>query len=221
MKTPTQVCWLMRKIFDGRNWFGNRNYKVELGKCSKGDKFSIKAAYLSFQPQYQKVHWKNLTMEARHIPRHQFILWLAIRQRLATVDRVERWGINIPKDCVLCSKGTTESLAHMFFECKYARDIWSSLLKWMNENRIPKTWNDEVCWMAKRCRGSREKGQVLAWLVAAIVYHVWSERNARRFQNEKRESQQRIKQISLQLHIRGQSYSTWKKILDSLNSFPS
>ncbi|XP_070018975.1 uncharacterized protein [Nicotiana sylvestris] len=111
MKIPIQACWLVRKIFDARNWFDNRNYKVELGKCSKGDKFSIKTAYLSFQPQYQKVHRKNLTMEARQIPRHQFILWLAIRQRLAAVDRLERWGINVPKDCVFCSKGTTESLA--------------------------------------------------------------------------------------------------------------
>ncbi|XP_075074643.1 uncharacterized protein LOC142162218 [Nicotiana tabacum] len=137
-------------------------------------------------------------MEARQIPRHQFILRLAIRQSLKTVDRLERWGINVPKERVLCSTGATESLAHLFLECKYARDIWYSLLKWMNENRTPKTWSEEVCWMAKRCRGSRAKGQVLAWLFAATIYHVSSEMNAR-----------------------GQSYSKWKKILDSLNSFSS
>ncbi|XP_019248423.1 PREDICTED: uncharacterized protein LOC109227679 [Nicotiana attenuata] len=207
MKTPTQACWLVRKILDARKWFGNRNYKVELEKCSKGDKFSIKAAYLSFQPQYPKNQWKNLTMEARQISRHQFILWLAIKQRLATVDRLERWEIHVPKECVLCSTGTTETLAHLFFECKYARDIWCSLLKWMNENRAPKTWSEEVSWMTKRCKGSKAKSQVLAWLFVATVYHVWIERNARRFQNEKRESHQRLKEISLQLHIRGQCYS--------------
>ncbi|XP_070004401.1 uncharacterized protein LOC142163412 [Nicotiana tabacum] len=175
MKTPSQACWLVKKIFDARSWFEDRDYKVELKKCSSSDGFIIKKAYLSFQPQYLKVPWKNLIMGARQIPRHQFILWLAIRQRLATVDKLEKWGINVPKDYVLCSMGVTETLAHLSFECNYARHIWTSLLRWMGENRLPKAWNEEVHWMSKRCRGSRARAQVMAWLFAATVYHIWSE----------------------------------------------
>ncbi|XP_075088197.1 uncharacterized protein LOC142170241 [Nicotiana tabacum] len=197
------------------------DYKMELKKCSSSDGFSIKKAYLSFQPQYPKVPWKNLIMGARQLRRHQFILWLAIRQRLATVDRLEKWGINVPKDCVLCSMGVTETLAHLLFECNSARHIWTSLLRWMGENRLPKAWNEEVHWMSKGCRGSRARAHVLTWLFAATVYRIWSERNARRFHNERKENHHRVREISLQLHIRGQNYKNWRKILDRLNSYPS
>ncbi|XP_075083486.1 uncharacterized protein LOC142167227 [Nicotiana tabacum] len=148
------------------------DFMVELQKCSSDGGFNIKKVYLSFQPQYPKVPWKHLTMGARQLPRHKFILWLAIRQRLATVDRLEKWGINVPKDCVLCSMEVTETLAYLFFECSYARHIWTSLLRWMGESRQPKAWNEEVNWMSKRSRGNRAKAEVLAWLFDATVYHI-------------------------------------------------
>lgn len=84
-----------------------------------------------------------------------------------------------------------------------------------------KTLNEEVEWISKRTRGGRAKAEILGWLFAATIYHTWSERNARRFHNERRESGYRLREIVLQLHIRGQSYKNWRKILECLNNFPS
>lgn len=45
-------------------------------------------------------------------------------------------------------------------------------------------------------------------------------RNARRLQSHKREIAHRIREIVLQLHIRGQQNRHWSKLLSSLNCFP-
>lgn len=79
MQTPQHACWLVRNIFEARYFFVNRDFEVELQKCSTAAGLSIKNAYLSFHPQYQKVPWKHLTMGSKQIPQNRFILRLAIR----------------------------------------------------------------------------------------------------------------------------------------------
>lgn len=52
-------------------------------------------------PQRVNVEWKTLAMLKGLIPRHNFIMWLALHQRLTTVDRLGKWGIQVAIRCVL------------------------------------------------------------------------------------------------------------------------
>lgn len=156
------------------------------------------------------------------LPRHQFILWIAVSKRLATVDRLQKWGIQVPSACVLCDSGLEETADHdhLFVSCAYSKCLWTSLLMWLGEKRQLGTWNDEVDWMTKRTKNSKARDGILSFLFAASVYHIWQKRNARRFQSHKREIAHRIREIVLQLHIRGQQNHHWSKLLSGLNSFP-
>ncbi|XP_059310254.1 uncharacterized protein LOC132061453 [Lycium ferocissimum] len=157
MPTPKQACWVVRKIFDARKWFPNLDVATALQNCFHKGKFSIKRAYKSFMPQYPKVHWKSLVLGPHLIPRHTFITWLAVQGRLATVDRLQKWGIQVPTDCVLCQTSTVETLSHLFFIYPYSKHIWLALLNWIGEMRQPQAWEEEVKWIAKKATGNRPR----------------------------------------------------------------
>ncbi|KAL0295156.1 UNVERIFIED_CONTAM: hypothetical protein Sradi_6849300 [Sesamum radiatum] len=77
--------------------------------------FSSAAAYDLFRPPGPTVGWTSLLVGPFHIPRHRFILWLALQGRLATTDRP--WLQHLGSGCVLCQDGIPESHEHLFFMC--------------------------------------------------------------------------------------------------------
>lgn len=128
MHTPKQSCWQLRKIFDTRDWLIQRDPSIDLNKYYIKGKFSIKKLYVATMPQYPKCHWKRITIDSKVLPRHQFILWLAMHRKPATVDRLRKWGLSIASNCVLCRKDTEETMKHLFFACDYYRNMWAALL---------------------------------------------------------------------------------------------
>ncbi|XP_019256330.1 PREDICTED: uncharacterized protein LOC109234721 [Nicotiana attenuata] len=138
--------------------------------------------------RFQKVQWKGLVLGPTTIPKHKFILWLVLLGRLATVDRLQKWGIHVQIDCVLCTTGAEENLQHLFFQCPYSSQIWSALLRWLEENRRISNWGEEIDWISRKMRNNSPRVEIMKFLCAATIYHVWSERNARRFRAEKKES---------------------------------
>nr|XP_009762050.1 PREDICTED: uncharacterized protein LOC104214123 [Nicotiana sylvestris]XP_016492859.1 PREDICTED: uncharacterized protein LOC107812313 [Nicotiana tabacum] len=118
-----------------------------------------------------------------------------MHRKPATVDRLRKWGLSIASNCVLCRKDTEETMKHLFFACDYYRNMWAALLN---------GWEKDIK------------------LVAGIYdLHVWAERNQRRFQGKMISSLQRMKNIILKLHIRGQNESKWHKELERLSNYPT
>ncbi|KAK4386092.1 hypothetical protein Sango_2479800 [Sesamum angolense] len=68
-----------------------------------GGAFDTKAAYDLFQPSGPKVGWSSLFVGPFKIPRKSFILWLAILERLSTLDKP--WLSHIDGTCILCNSG--------------------------------------------------------------------------------------------------------------------
>ncbi|XP_009771053.1 uncharacterized protein [Nicotiana sylvestris] len=184
MPTPKQACWIIRKVFDTKEWFEAISAIGDINEFCKQGKFSIKTMYIAARPQFQKVTWKNLVLEDVTIPRHRFILWIALNQSLATVDRLAKWKIDVPKECVLCTSQKEEMLDHLFFECAYASSIWAALVGWLKEKYNVGSWEEELKWLIKRTNSSRPLAQVLTFLFATTDYYTWMERNKRRFQNQ-------------------------------------
>nr|XP_016490553.1 PREDICTED: uncharacterized protein LOC107810305 [Nicotiana tabacum] len=127
--------------------------------------------YIAARSQFQKVTWKNFVLGDVTIPRHLFILWLALNQRLAIVDRLAKWKIDVPKECVLCTSQKEETLDHLFFECAYARSIWVALVGWLKEKHNVGSWEQKLKWLIKRTNSSRLRAQVLTFLFATTTYY--------------------------------------------------
>nr|XP_016462545.1 PREDICTED: uncharacterized protein LOC107785694 [Nicotiana tabacum] len=123
-------------------------------------------------------------------------------------------GIQVEQECVLCNTTVVETLEHLFFDCGYSKVIWSTLLHWLGERRLIRSWEEEIEWTARRTNNSRARAGIIGFLFAASVYQIWPERNGRRFNNQRIASRQLIKEVILQLHAYGQRQSKWRQQLD-------
>ncbi|XP_071739228.1 uncharacterized protein [Rutidosis leptorrhynchoides] len=116
------------------------------------------------------------------IPKHAFVMWLLMGERLKTQDRLKSWELkyNPILKCSLC-KGCMDSHAHLFFECSFSTQVWKKVKDLMIINVGTNNW--KVCrdlLVAGTTRQSA-KGVVDNLCFAASVYFLWQERNNRLF----------------------------------------
>lgn len=107
------------------------------------------------------------------IPKFSFILWLAVKNRLLTKDRMTIFGMAVDVRCVLCHNAD-ESIHHLFTDCPYF-----NLVRNACPFALQPDWN--ICkngdFLLVDIRGTKRKNAGLFF--AAAVYHVWKERNYR------------------------------------------
>ncbi|KAL0444899.1 UNVERIFIED_CONTAM: hypothetical protein Slati_2212600 [Sesamum latifolium] len=117
---------------------------------AKGGTFSSSVAYDMFHPPGPKVGWSSLLLGAFKIPRHRFILWLAILGKLATLDKP--WLHHLGTSCVLCSAATLESHDHLFFLCPFASSCLCEVQPLVRFHWPYRNWVTSVHWAARRWR---------------------------------------------------------------------
>ncbi|KAL0304621.1 UNVERIFIED_CONTAM: hypothetical protein Sangu_3073900 [Sesamum angustifolium] len=184
-----------------------------------GRAFTTKTAYDLFRPSGPKVGWYSLLLGPFKIPRNSFILWLAILERLSTLDKP--WLSHIDGACILCDSGSSETHNHLFFACSYARHCISTIRTHIRFAWPYMEWQRGVTWATARWRGNHIVNAAYRSLLASLVYHIWQERNRRRFQAINRppsivasivieEVKQRILSTSLRISVSTQGlYRLW------------
>ncbi|GJY50707.1 reverse transcriptase zinc-binding domain-containing protein [Tanacetum coccineum] len=135
--------------------------------------------------QGNKVDWYEVVWFSNFIPRHAFILWLLVNERLPTQDRLSKWYPNKEMKCALCST-MQDSHQHLFFKCQYSSLVWEKAVTKVKISKGNDDWKEVLeCLKALPCRKN-------IWVVvkkmvlAATIYFLWQKRNIRQFQNEKR-----------------------------------
>lgn len=122
--------------------------------------------------------WHRVFWYPKAIPKHAFILWVAINNRLATKDKLRLWGLNSNDTCVLCN-GQAECRNHLFFECSFSADIWKKVLILCAVRRHPRYWQNELLWATHGLKGNSFGSTIKKMAWAATIYHIWCERNRR------------------------------------------
>ncbi|XP_022007436.1 uncharacterized protein LOC110906641 [Helianthus annuus] len=97
------------------------------------------------------VDWFNMVWFKQCIPRHSFNLWLVIRNKLKTQDRLTIWEAGSATNlnlmcCPLCNHGK-DSRDHLFFECFYSSEVWNSIKDMAGMGDVNGQWNDIMQWM--------------------------------------------------------------------------
>ncbi|PWA89784.1 RNA-directed DNA polymerase, eukaryota, Reverse transcriptase zinc-binding domain protein [Artemisia annua] len=155
-------------------------------RCDDGSitQFSTRIAWEHVSQHHDKVRWWKIVWFSRCNPRMAFILWMAIKRRLQTQDRVMKWNNDPNMKCPPCNM-VNDSHSHLFFECEFSKEIWTVLKAKMEINWMSNSWDTLIEQYAnKPCNNSI--GSVLRRIgSASMVYHIWRERNARLFSGEK------------------------------------
>ncbi|GJY19772.1 RNA-directed DNA polymerase, eukaryota, reverse transcriptase zinc-binding domain protein [Tanacetum coccineum] len=149
-------------------------------------KYSTRRVWFDLSEKEDEVIWKGLVWYTHCIPKHAFILWLAINGRLATQDRVSKWYLERIMSCALCKK-CLDSHRHLFFECNYTEKIWEVLKVKMGQNSLSHDWEEIVLTLCSLPCNKNILSITRRLVFRACVYYIWQEINIRLFSDEARD----------------------------------
>lgn len=122
------------------------------------------------------VKWRDIVWQLLTTPKHAMVMWMAIKGRLATKDRLVRFGASVDACCCLC-KAEPETHSHLFFRCPVADQILKCVCQKV-------CFSYQVCdleaLLEQFCNAHRKNNELYRMRVAAIcstVYAIWRLRN--------------------------------------------
>ncbi|CAA7058013.1 unnamed protein product [Microthlaspi erraticum] len=162
-------------------------------------KFSTAATWKSLHPSSDTVSWYYSVWFKNNIPKHAFMLWLAVQNRLFTRDRLCSWGLSVPDICLLCNSAA-ESRDHLFFVCPYSDVVWRDFF---NHHSLspPVSFTDIISWVSAPFSSSGVK-IICSLIFQAVVYFIWMERNLRLHSTSTKSSHTLVKEIKLLLRAK-------------------
>ncbi|XP_062114406.1 uncharacterized protein LOC133825490 [Humulus lupulus] len=141
------------------------------------DKHTTSQGYRLLCPITDRVFWSKVVWCRLNIPKHSFMMWLAVLKRLKTRDRLLRFQVIDNADCLLCSRNI-ESVDHLFFECPYSTDCLEKIKQWLNWSMRTTLLSRIIRWIGK-AKISKFKKNLFSAVIAALVYQIWHNRNCK------------------------------------------
>lgn len=142
----------------------------------KKTRFSTGALYHLLRPSAPTVPWHKEVWFSGGIPKHMFLIWLMVRNRCPTRDRIIGWGLQTDPRCLYCNVAD-ESIAHCFFSCNFNWDIWKILATKCNFNSS-RQW-PTILLQLQTSRSNKTQKTLLLLCWQATLYILWTERNNR------------------------------------------
>lgn len=143
------------------------------------ESFSTKATWDLLRVKKQKVYWKEAVWFQHSTPKFSFCAWLATLNRLSTGDRIVKWDPGSNPVCVLCSE-EDETRDHLFFKCKFTKEIWRNIIGNLLRNRYTEDWSRLLSELVDRTRRTKTEGFLARYAFQVAVWSVWRERNERK-----------------------------------------
>ena len=157
---------------------------------------SVSQVWSSIRPRDNKVIWYNMVWFPNNIPRHAFNLWLIIKRKLKTQDRICWWDVdsNLGSTCSLCDL-IPDTHDHLFFDCSFADSVWSHMKSLAGLASLPHNVYSIVDQLGSSANRRSTQIVVAKLVLAASTYFIWRERNLRLFKKSKRTVNQVIEGI--------------------------
>lgn len=148
--------------------------------------FSIKTAWSLLKQHTNLVRWFNVVWCPGFIPKHSFVSWHALHGKLQTQTLLRRYGIVNISRCCSCWNHSKD-LEHLCFTCSFTSKVWIQLLKLIRPtHKKARPLGAEVEWIINFSKRLPVLCSILKLLFNATGYHIWIERNQRRFGDQVR-----------------------------------
>ncbi|XP_071719592.1 uncharacterized protein [Rutidosis leptorrhynchoides] len=162
------------------SWIDNSGKKVP---------FSTQQVWADFRCNRVQVVWHHVIWFKGFDPKHAFVLWLAVLNKLGTQDRLSKWYPYNVYRCVLC-ENSVDSVRHLFFQCSYSIKVWYGMKSKLIFKGIPDNLPEIVQRLSDYPFSCNIWNIINRMVLAASVYFLWHERNCRLFRSEKRSEEE-------------------------------
>ena len=157
-------------------------YEVRLGSfdkpiwgASRKKGYVCSETWEALRVKNDEVLWCKRVWFPLAIPKQAFILWLAMRDRLTTGERLLKWGYQGNVQCWFCHN-QMETRDHLFFECSFSSRIWNFCMARCRVD-IPVVWDDIVQQGCSSWFHKSLKCLICRLVLSSTVYNLWLTRN--------------------------------------------
>ncbi|XP_058724206.1 uncharacterized protein LOC131595758 [Vicia villosa] len=158
--------WIMKHILLLRETVNNIQ-KLWNIMCIQG-KFKMKNVY-NHMVKVTACDWHNRMMNNPERPRAVLVMWLVCHKKLATKERLHRFGMLNSSFYFFCPNiGTID---HLFYECTKLKSIWIDVLDWLHFSHVPKNWKEELVWILEQSKGKGWKASLLKLAATETIYN--------------------------------------------------
>ncbi|KAG2314218.1 hypothetical protein Bca52824_017340 [Brassica carinata] len=161
---------------------GNDKYLWIQVNGTFGSSFSSRVTWEHIRQPSPVQPWSEVIWFKQHIPRNSFISWIALLRHLQTRDRLRRWGMTVPQDCVLCS-AAAETHHHLFFEYNFSMEVWNFFASriWPNP---PQDLHSAAAWIILNQSSPPKARCIIKLIFQSSIYLIWKERKRRIFNSQ-------------------------------------
>ncbi|XP_062089470.1 uncharacterized protein LOC133796004 [Humulus lupulus] len=139
-------------------------------------KYSIQSGHAILYDQHTKVQWSKYVWERCSIPKHRYILWLTLHQKLRTREYLSKHCQAMDIVCLLCGDHNGE-ISHLFFQCTYNKIYLVKMKEWIGCRAQTENYHTLLQWISKAKHLSKLRRDFYIAAVSALVYHIWRVRN--------------------------------------------
>ncbi|XP_074288751.1 uncharacterized protein LOC141613907 [Silene latifolia] len=151
-----------------------------LSNCTKGGRLKLILIYDHFREKALRISGYRGVWQRAVLPKHSFIMVLAMQGRLATIDKLNQKGTCLVNQCIMC-KAANETHTHLFFKCSFNAAVWKGVLQWLAMQDRTLDMRRELRWITNRRVRRDWKPHWYSSCLNAAVYSLWEERNTRIF----------------------------------------
>nr|GEU69462.1 putative reverse transcriptase domain, reverse transcriptase zinc-binding domain protein [Tanacetum cinerariifolium] len=163
--------------------------------------YSTNKAWKDWRNTSDKVNRYDFVWFTKCTPKHFFIMWMAVQNRLTTQERLLKWYPDKQVECLCCGR-YPDSLNHLFFECSFTKELWCKIRTTAEINSMPDKLEDIVNLMSMKKHNKSIKSMLVRLILAACVYFIWTERNKRRFTTKKQSCKDMIENVVYHIRLK-------------------
>jgi hypothetical protein len=151
-------------------------------RLTASGKYSARSAYQLFFMGREEVPAMRELWTSGAPLKHKLHMWLALKDRLWTADRLQERGLRHPAQCSLCCQ-EPETIEHLTVQCSFSRQVWFQLLAPYNLQHLAPSANSTVAfwWQTLAAAVPKSGRKELNTFVVLVARSLWLERNARVF----------------------------------------
>lgn len=121
-------------------------------------------------------------------PTIRIFAYLLLKGKILTRDVLRRRGLQVERDCVMCSNCPVESGLHLFFLCPYAVEVWYHIGNSLRRHLMKPGLTVQVIWEGSWTMVKESGGLNYAqWMsrFICVIWHIWKTRNRLIFEAER------------------------------------
>lgn len=144
-----------------------------------------KSAYEAFFAGRTSCGWDHLVWKPWAPMRFNFFVWLVLRNRCWSSDRLAKRGLPHQPSCHLCNQ-CDETIQHLLLRCVYAREVWFGVLHWLGVGRLTPSSIDHILpwWSSWQQTIPPKMKKGINSVIICALRCIWLERNRRIFKNK-------------------------------------